>query len=202
MSHHWTTAPHKLARPYWTIAVAFVGLLLTFAGSTSAANLGSSPKKRIVSFRLVGHAAPLPVTSFGANYETYVAALQSRDHQVSFVKLVYRFLPYDASLPASLMDYELVHRFRAVRQPDCDATAESLLYSAQVGPTGELLGRNFSFVYSRHAAEIAIPAATLLPCYVVTPADYKGSKHVSTHVTSLAREKAPAGTQAAKTSEP
>lgn len=169
----------KNAPQYWAITAALLFLQLGCAGWAFAAGIEPSPKKEVVSVRFVGRAASVPVTSFGANRSSFVAALHSRNSpDVSLVKIVYRFLTYDTSLPASVVDYDVVHRFRALRQTDCDEVADTLLYSHRLAPSGEILGRDFSFQYAKNASGITIPPAAVLPCYIVTPAGYKGSKRI------------------------
>jgi hypothetical protein len=132
----------------------------------------------MVTVRLIGLASPLPVTSFGANYDSYVAAMRLRKDDVSLVKLVYRFMNYDPRFPASLVDYDFVHKFRAVREPDCDEAVDTMLFSHRITASGATAGRDLTFEYAKHAAQIAVAPPTVLPCYVVSPADYKGSKHL------------------------
>ncbi len=166
-----------MTRMGWAMACAAV--LLLAGGAAQGRSLKSSVKKESVSFRLVGRAAPVPITSFGANYESYVAALQSpKTNDVSLVKVVYRFLSYDPRLPVSFVDYDLVHTFRAVRQPDCDESASAMLYSHPLSHTGEVQNETFTFEYAKHASDVTIAPAVMLPCYVITPADYKGSNPV------------------------
>ena len=165
---------------HWVIGVA---LVLLSGGSliqrADAKKLQDSLKIQSMSVRLVGRASSTPVTTFGANYQSFVAAFYAHNnHDVTLVKLVYRFLSYDQDLPAALMDYTLVHRFRARRQPDCDESADSILYSRHSSPSGKMLDREFSFSYARNAAGVTMPPAAILPCYVIAPADYKGSKRV------------------------
>jgi hypothetical protein len=150
--------------------------------------LHDSTKKQSVSVRLVGRTPPLPVTTFGANYQSFVATLQTNKDYATQVKLVYRFLSYDQGLPTAFMDYNYVHKFRAVRQPDCDESAATILYSRHSSPTGETLKSNLSFEYARSATGVAIAPTAVLPCYVVTPGDYQGSKRLpaSIPVTAVA----------------
>lgn len=163
----------------WTIA-GLLPALAILTGPAYGAKLRAGVKKESVSVRLVGRAASATVSSFGANHQSYVAVLQEgHNKDAVLVKLVYRFLDYDGDLAALFMDYDLVHRFRAVRQPDCDEATDSVLYSRNLMPTGEASSRAFTFEYAHHAAGVAIPPKTVLPCYVVTPADYKGSDRIT-----------------------
>ncbi len=181
-------------------AVLVVLLVASHAPLVHAEKLRDSVKKQSISVRLVGRASSLPVTTFGANYQSFVAALAVRNNDPLLVKLVYRFLSYDKSLPAAFMNYNYLHRFRAVRQPDCDEVADSVLYSRHASPAGEMLDRDFTFEYAKGATATTIPATIVLPCYVVTPADYLGSTHVRRTIPSpIVAEKAPASTGAAKT---
>jgi hypothetical protein len=178
-------------------------LLASHMQQAHAEKLRESAKKRSVSVRLIGRASPLPVTTFGANYQPFVALLEAQNNNNNndplLVKLVYRFLSYDTGLPAVFMDYSYMHRFRAVRQPDCDAAADTLLYSQHVSSVGETLDRNFTFEYAKGAAGTTISSTIVLPCYVVTPDDYRGSTHSPRTVSSpIMAEKAPGPTGAVK----
>ncbi len=175
----------QLTRHYGVVAALVLLIAISGPGRAYAAGI-KKPKKQLVSVRFLGRAPLMPVTSFGANYESYVAALRSHSNkdEGSLVKLVYRFLTYDSRLPASLLDYNAVHRFRAVREPECDQTVEAMLYGDRpVLPSGTQVS-DFSFVYARNALPMQIPEAAVLPCYVVTPADYKGSKNVPAGVSN------------------
>ncbi len=178
-----------------------LAVLISGLGQLQAASLKPSIKKETVTVRLVGRASSAPVTSFGANYDSYVAAIQSSKNRndAPLVKLVYRFLNYDVRIPASLLDYQMALTFRAVRQADCDESTDSLLYNERVAPSGSVAGRDLTFIYAKDAVGITIPADTVLPCYVVTPADYKGSKQIPARpFNPIVADKAPTTTPAAK----
>lgn len=140
-------------------------------------------KKQLVIVRILGRAEVLPISSFGANYHSYVAVVESGAKEVTFIKLLYRFMDHDGALPSSWADYELVHKFHATRQPECDEAADSMLYSQHRAHTGELLDREFSFTYARNA-HITIPETAVLPCYVVSPRDHDGSKRVPLNISA------------------
>jgi len=167
------------ARLHWVIGVAVALLVGSLIQRAEAKKLQDSLKTQDVLVRMVGRASSIPVTTFGANYQSFVAAFYAHNnHDVILVKLVYRFLSYDQDLPAALMDYNLVHRFRARRQPDCDESADTILYSRHPSPSGTMLDREFSFSYAKNATGVTIPTAAILPCYVIAPADYKNSRRV------------------------
>ena len=194
-------ALHRRSRQYWVSGAVLV--LLLFVSHTQPAHaekLRDSVKKQSVSVRLVGRASSLPVTTFGANYQSFVAAFETKNKDgVSLVKLVYRFLSYDRGLPAVFMDYNYVHRFRAVRQPDCDEIAGTVLYSRHASAVGEMPDREFTFEYAKGATGTTIPSTIVLPCYVVTPADYQGSTRVPRTIPSpIVAEKEQGPTGAAK----
>jgi hypothetical protein len=165
----------------WTSGAVLL-LLLSASHAQRMEKLHDSIKKQSVSVRLVGRTPPLPVTTFGANYQSFVATLQADKDFAPQVKLVYRFLSYDQGPPAAFMDYNYVHKFRAVRQPDCDESAAAILYSRHSSPTGETLNSNLSFEYARGATGVAIPPTAVLPCYVVTPGDYQGSTRLPARI--------------------
>jgi hypothetical protein len=189
----------RRSRRYWVSGAVLVLLLLAgHAERVHAEKLRDSVKKQSVSVRLIGRASSLPVTTFGANYQSFVAALHAPNGDISLVKLVYRFLSYDHGLPAAFMDYDYVHRFRAVRQLDCDEAADTVLYSRHASPAGEMPGRDFTFEYAKGAADTRIPSTGVLPCYVVTPADYQGSTHLprTTPIAIVAKKKSDGASKA------
>lgn len=169
-------------------------LVVAFVGTMCGADLRPTVKKQSISVRLIGRASSLPLTSFGANYESYVGTLQTKANGLALVKLVYRFMNYQPRFPGSLADHDLVHSFRATRQPDCDERAESIIYSRQVGPAGQTSEPTFSFVYAKNASGISIPPSAVLPCYVVSADDYKGTRSLPVgQADPVAADKQPLG---------
>jgi hypothetical protein len=168
------TRYRRLAAP-WLIFV-----LALYSQRGYAVKLKETSRKQSIAVRFIGRTAPMPRSTFGANHDSYIALLQGAKNKDNwpFVKLVYRFLDYDHSLPALFMDYEFVHRFRAVRQPDCDEPTDTMLYSKHLSSFGQVLDTEFSFAFAKNASEIVIPSESILPCYIVTPSDYKGSDRI------------------------
>lgn len=158
-----------------TVGLALIAAL-TPSIPSQAEKLQYPLKKQPIAVRVVGRAAPLPISSFGANEQSFIVMLQpAADQAPSLAKLVYRFVSYDRDLPATFLDYDFVHKFRAARQAGCDERASALLYSPRKAASGRLLDLELSFEYARQATGIAIPPEVVLPCYVVAPADHRGS---------------------------
>jgi hypothetical protein len=168
-------AAPRIRRILITAALAAAALVVP----GRAEKLRFSAPKQSLQVRLVGRAAPLPRSTFGGNEQSYIAAVPSGpDPSGALVRLVYRFLSYDRDLPAAFLDYELVHKFRAVRQPECDAVARSLLFSRRLLAYDRLTPDEFSFTFARNATQQTIPPERELPCYVVTPGDYQESHRI------------------------
>lgn len=49
-------------------------------------------------------------------------------------KIVFRYMGYEDPLPTGLLDYDLVHTFKAVRDPSCDETWHTFSTKTTIGP--------------------------------------------------------------------
>jgi hypothetical protein len=78
------------------------------------------PKKEEIEVRLIALAAAYPRSSFFSNDEVFIAEQELAKDESRFIKLVYDFLPYQAPLSTSGLDYSLLHRVNAVRDASCD----------------------------------------------------------------------------------
>jgi hypothetical protein len=123
-------------------------------------------KKGQMRVRLVALAWNHPRSSFFANEEIFVAEKELSPGELSLVKLVYGFLPYQPRLSEAGFDYSVVHEVRAVRDPSCDETLFQLT-------TDEQYGTPINLKYSQDS-----PVSDLerrhspLPCYTTSADDY------------------------------
>jgi hypothetical protein len=157
------------------LALCIVGLPLA-----RGAELRSSSNKKMLKVRLIGSEPSVPTTSFGPNWKSYVAEVQSGAERPRLVRFVYRYALSAPTMPGTFLDYALVHRFRALRDEACDMPLASMLYSYKfssgdfepVRPTG----RELTLEYASSAPRLSAADPAVLPCYVVGPKDYKGSR--------------------------
>ncbi len=92
-------------------------------------------------------------------------------------KIVFRYLGHEDGLSNDFADFDLIHTFKALRDRSCDESWQSFSTKFVVGKDGNLL----SVIIARYVSPDAvqdIPTNQVLPCYVITPQGYKGSKAV------------------------
>lgn len=159
------------------MAPIFTSLLLLVSVSTSAFGLELQKKKnpQTVKFRIAAVTEGVRKSGVSPNRETYLAYLIDSDKSYKSVKLVFRHLGYEDGLSADFADFALVHTFKALRERSCDETYESFSTKLVVGPAGKLQSVAVARYVSPDAAQ-DIPADQVLPCYVINPQGYKGSK--------------------------
>jgi hypothetical protein len=120
----------------------------------------ATPKSETIRLRLVARERSAPISATTRNTDLYLVELQTKAGK-QLALLSYSFLAYEPQIPASLFDYARVLKFRAVRDKSCDSTM------AEEG--------KFDLTYSSGAPQTIDPQ-TALPCYVVTPRDYRGAE--------------------------
>jgi hypothetical protein len=160
-------------------ALALVIAALTLTPPTGGVTFRSTVNKQVIHFRFVAREYSLPRTSFGRGTESYVAELQLSNGAPSFVLIHYRPLQYEPSVPQSFLDYFAVHTFRAVRDIGCDATIDTISFSHMTDAWGHPVGRAPTLVYLRNAPQLPVSLAGMIPCYIVTPSDYRGTAKIS-----------------------
>jgi hypothetical protein len=128
-------------------------------------------KKGPMRVRLVALVWAHPRSSFFANQEVFIAEKEFSPGELSLVKLVYGFLPYQPRLSEYGFDYSIVHEVRAVRDPSCDETLFQMM-------TSDRDGSPLNFKYSPDS-----PLSDLqrrhspLPCYLTSADDYTKALH-------------------------
>jgi hypothetical protein len=123
-------------------------------------SLYSKPKYENIQVRLIAREQLAPITSGARNTDWYVVELQGKSGEKHMARLTYSFLAHEARLPESFLNYATVHKFRAVREKSCDSSM------AQVAQRNLQYSTGVPKSFGQNAA---------LPCYVVTPKDYRGS---------------------------
>jgi hypothetical protein len=151
----------------WHITIA--ALVLLGAGGIKPAQAelrwGQPVKKEHMKVRLVALAWTHQRSSFFANEEIFVAEKELSPGELSLVKLVYGFLPYQPRLSETGFEYSTLHVLRAQRDPSCD---ETLLQMTEYGGL-------------RYASDSAVGdlerRRTPLACYVTSAEDYTHAVH-------------------------
>jgi hypothetical protein len=153
-------------------AVALVAIAATLAPRHVEGGLHwREAKKGPMRVRLVALVWAHPRSSFFANQEVFIAEKEFSPGELSLVKLVYGFLPYQPRLSEYGFDYSIVHEVRAVRDPSCDETLFQMM-------TSDRDGSPLNFKYSPDS-----PLSDLqrrhspLPCYLTSADDYTKALH-------------------------
>ena len=124
------------------------------------------PKTAPLRVRLVALAWTLPRSSYGANYEVFVAETEIEHDEWKLIKLVFTFLSFQPRLSESGFDYSVVHEVAASRNTDCDETIAHL--TARSLPT-----RHEPLLYSQNVPREDLDRRRIpLPCYQATADDY------------------------------
>jgi len=129
--------------------------------------------------RLIAREQPIAYTSFGDNWDSYIAELQHKNGERELIRLSYRFLYYEPELPYSFLDYSYVLRFRAVRNEECGTTMAAATRRYTVEREEKIGIQNAAFRYASDAPKIDEGSQAILPCYVVRPGKHvKTTRHV------------------------
>jgi hypothetical protein len=120
----------------------------------------ATPKSETIRLRLVARERSAPISTTARNNDLYVVELQTKSGK-QMALLSYTFLSYEPRIPDSLFTFERVLKFQAVRDKSCDSTVER---------EGQ-----FGLTYSDGAPQTIDPKA-VLPCYVTTSRDYRGTE--------------------------
>ena len=134
-------------------------LILAFATPMWSESLYVKVRHKTIRVRLLAQEPSAPTR----NTDWYIVELQNKSGGKQFARLTYSFLEFEPRLPDSFLDYSAVHKFRAVRDSGCDV------------PVARLDKRHLQ--PARHAPNADLDANDTLPCYVVMPKDYKGTRH-------------------------
>ena len=148
------------------LMITLLALLGASGMNPAAAELRwGATKKEHMKIRLVALAWTHPRSSFFSSEEVFVAEKELSPGELSLVKLVYGFLPYQPRLSETGFEYSTLHELRALRDPSCD---ETLLQMTEYGGL-------------RYASDSAIMnlerRPTPLACYVTTAEDYAHAVH-------------------------
>lgn len=160
------------------IASCLFLVALSSLEAVAAHHIYRSHKAETVSFRIVAIADPIPRSGFSPNRDALLVTLKKKGDQSRPAKIVFRYMDYDDPFPAELIDYSVVHTFKAVRDRSCDETLHSFSTSTTVGKDGGFV----VFESVRYTGGGEVPDLSpndLLPCYVIEAKGYKGSKRLA-----------------------
>jgi hypothetical protein len=152
--------------------------LLPLGVEAKAPTLVPRQNKTKAVFRLVAREEPLP-TNTVANTEMFVAEMVEHQEQQAnskLVRLVFRSTNLGATLYGSNFDYSLLHTFRALRDESCDQTYKAVSTKYLFLSPWQYLGSANALEPAAGAPQISTSDDTVLPCYVITPSDYRGTK--------------------------
>ena len=159
--------------------VRMIILVLTVSAlSASCLEMKTHKKATRISFRIAAVTDHVPPSSFSPNRETYLAYLVLKGAPPTAVKVVFRYLNYEDGLSQDFADFGVVHTFMASRDRSCDESWQSFSTAVVMGH-----GSLSASVVARFVSTAAvqdIPPEQVLPCYVIAPQGYKGSKPVNT----------------------
>jgi hypothetical protein len=134
-------------------------------------------KPQTVGFRIAAVTEHVARSGFSPNRETYLAYFVSKGQPDVTAKVVFRYLGYEDGLSEGFADFGLVHTFKAVRNRFCDESWQSFSTKFVVGRDSTLSAAVITRFVSTDAVR-DIPDEQVLPCYVITPQGYRGSKAV------------------------
>ncbi len=157
------------------VAVLLAVILMLQAGFARNP-LARKPQSVVLSGRFIARSHVTAPSSYGANYDSYVFELdRPESNSPAIVKLAYRYLAQDAGIPVSLFDYRQIHKFRMTRDESCDESWDALSMRWTFDESGGFQGKESSLQYARNASPPRLEAQTTLPCYIVTPGDYRST---------------------------
>lgn len=134
-------------------------------------------KPERIRFRIAAVTNHVPRSSFSPNRETYLAYLVPKAAPPTAAKIVFRYLSYEDGLSQDFADFGVVHTFKASRDRSCDESWQSFS-TAVVTEHDSALSASVVARFVSTAAAQDIPPEQVLPCYVIAPQGYKGSKVV------------------------
>jgi hypothetical protein len=119
--------------------------------SVAALGVGTRLLSSQIQVRLLAREQPIARTSFGYNSEYYIAEMQHKSGERKLSRLSYRFLYYEAPMPAAFLDYSYVYRFRALRDDQCDTTLAAVTQKYAVRADGQIDIEDIALTYASGA---------------------------------------------------
>ncbi len=166
-----TTRFFKAAMAAWLVLAPVTDCLATGRG------LHFSQKRKTITARIVAHIPTSTKSTIGRNYDSYLIEVEGSDGDKTqrLAKLSYRHFFQDPTLPASFLDYQLLHQMRVLRDVDCDATWRTLTTRYDVaGKSNDAVPAKI--VWSSNAPRPRLEGDAVIPCYEMGPSDYRSNK--------------------------
>jgi hypothetical protein len=151
-------------------------MLLTVVVSAGS-DLRQHRNYETVQVRISAVAEPIHKSSFSPNRDAFFVELIGKQGSTGPVKLLFKYLEYEDGFPEDLVDYDLVHKFKAVRDRSCDETWHSFSTKSVAGSDGRWATSDAVRFTTTHSVE-DISDSHLLPCYVAEARGYRGSKRI------------------------
>jgi hypothetical protein len=157
--------------------VVFLAAALTSMSATQ-----DSPDDKVATEKtrpLVGRVlADVSTLTFGAGlgpkYTSFIFGVEEggSTHLVP-VKVSYAFFKSDGPPLESFFDYSKRYELKAIRDPKCDETVDSLSYVKNVDESGKPLPPTYVLRFSKGAPKVVLKPDAVLPCYALRPGNYK-----------------------------
>jgi len=154
--------------------LARVLTVLIAIASCSAESIGSVKPQKLT-FRIVGVAEKLQKSGFSVNRDVFLARAVDKKGPGDLVKIEYRYLGYEQDFPDHMLSSGMTHTFNAVRDHSCDESLQSLRTKYVMGANGRLAPIDI-LRYTGDDLTLDFPAERQLPCFVVQPRTYRGSR--------------------------
>ncbi len=161
----------------WSIAVVF--LLLSGIPAADGQFRWHMHRKQEIEVRLIALAEAYPRSSVFANDEVFVAEQELSKEESRFIKLIYDFLPYEAPLSDSGLNYSYVHKVNAVRDSTCDESLWQMRSLMQQRARSERPNSKWKYAAESPISDLDRRQARLR-CYRTTSDDYEQSLHEPT----------------------
>ena len=171
-----------------TQALVLIVALVATGIFASAAELHTpTHKTQTIQFRLIATEDAQYITTLGSSSRSYIAAIESRTGEPQLARIVYRYRIGQAVFTGKLLDYTMLHKFRAVRDESCDVSVDALSYSYRFDESNQsFLGKTLSLDYARFAPKVEAGRDEVVPCYTLTPDSYKGSRALAPQYGTMA----------------
>jgi hypothetical protein len=141
----------------------------------SGADMQKSHKPLVLRFRIVGISEHIPESSFSPNRDVLAVRILDAQEGSKPAKMVYRYLGYEHRWPVELLDSDLVHTFKAVRDRSCDETWHMLTTKFELTSSGKVV-MSSSMTYLDSGQPPTVEPNDVLRCYVIQPRGYRGSQ--------------------------
>ena len=162
----------------WAALLACVAVLTGVTVAQSPATRKPKEHPHLVKGRVLARHGGLrdALGNFDVRRQTFLFGVEPKEPRVqslSPIKVVYEYLYRNQEPPDSFFDYSVRYQLRVVRNNTCDETVDSLSYEGTADESGKPLGRDYVLRPLEGAPKELLKPELLLPCYVLTPGNYK-----------------------------